>query len=92
MFPRQYVILRQDSVSSSSSQDLSEGSAWRGHPDRTREGEKISHLYDAPEPMAEECFSLTSEVMLQAVYIYVTCFPFLYFTLSRSVLLLLHHE
>lgn len=50
MFPRQYVILRQDSASSSRTQVLSEGSVWRGHPDRDREGERISLLYDAPEP------------------------------------------
>lgn len=49
VFPRQYVILRQDSTSSSS-QVLSEGSVWRGHPDRNREEERISLLYDAPEP------------------------------------------
>lgn len=35
VFPRQYVILRQDSTSSSR-QVLSEGSVWRGHPDRNR--------------------------------------------------------
>lgn len=42
MFPRQYVILRQDGASSSSSRVLSEGSVWRGHPDGEREGEGIS--------------------------------------------------
>ena len=50
MFPRQYVILRQDSASSRSSPILSEGSVWRRHPDGNRDGEKISLLYDAPEP------------------------------------------
>lgn len=49
VFPRQYVILRQDSTSSSR-QVWSEGSVWRGHPDRNGEEERISLLYDAPEP------------------------------------------
>lgn len=81
MFPRRYVILRQDSVSFSRSPVLSEGSVWRVHPDRNREGENI--FYDAPESgekylalfsciwtnVDSKCWQLVSELTCVLVHV-----------------------